>query len=132
MAGTADDIDVIVSRDGDVIYELVFPIEIQHPVALNITYTNERGEVDSTIPDIRFSNTKTISYRDTASELPFAVFYVSIALIGVNGSERIAGPSTASQQKIGKWQRSIIIIIVTRTGVPYPCCILLLYRHNKT
>ena len=131
MAGTADDIDVIVSRDGDVIYELVFPIEIQHPVALNITYTNERGEVDSTIPDIRYSNTKTISYRDTASELPFAVFYVSIALIGVNGSERIAGPSTASQQIIGKWQRSIIII-VTRTGVPYPCCILLLYRHNKT
>ena len=102
MAGTADNIDVIVSRDGDVIYELVFPIEIQHPVALYITYTSERGEIDSTIPDIRYNNTKIISYKDTAGELPFAVYYVSIALIGVNGSERITGPPTANEQIIGK------------------------------
>lgn len=102
IAGTADDIDVIVSRDGDVIYELVFPVEIQYPVTLNITYTSDKGEIDSTIPDIRYSNTRTISYKDTASELPFAVYYVSIALIGVNGSERITGPPTTNGQIIGK------------------------------
>ena len=100
--GTADDIDVIVSRDNDIIYELEFPTEIQHPVTLNITYTSEEGATDCRVPNIRYNNTRTISYKEIVSEVPFPVYFVSIALVGVNGSQRITGPSTASGEKIGK------------------------------
>lgn len=102
IIGTADSIDVIVSRDKDIIYELKFPIEIQHPVNLNITYTSEGGKTDFTIPDVKYISTRTISYKEDVNELPFAAYYVSISLVAVNGSQRITGPATESREKIGK------------------------------
>ena len=69
---------------------------------LNITYTSEGGETKFTIPDIKYISTKTISYKEIAKEPPFAAYYVSIALVAVNGSQRITGPATESREKIGK------------------------------
>ena len=107
-AGTANDIDVIVSRDNkDIIYEMDFSVELQNPVALNITYTNEDGETDSRIPDIAYNNTRRITYREIPGQLPFDVYYVSIALLGVNGSQLITGPPTTSPEKIGRYMQGM-------------------------
>lgn len=100
----ADSIDVIVSRDiivKDIIYELSFSVEFQHPVSLNITYANENGDKDYKIPNIGYNDTRVITYREILGQLPFDVYYVSIALISVNGSQRVTGPFTTSAEKIG-------------------------------
>jgi hypothetical protein len=91
---------VIISQEKDVIYELVFPVELLDPVTLNITYTNEVGETQSRIPQVRYSDTGTITYREV-NRPPYEVYHVSIALIGVDGNRRIMGPPTIREERIG-------------------------------
>ena len=105
--GTADDFNVFVTRSNAVIYELIFAAELQHPVTLNVTYTSENGESEYKIPDVRYNNTNTITYREITSELPYRVYHVSIALVAVNGSQRISGPSTSHDSIIGTYAISI-------------------------
>ena len=93
---------MIVSQENDVIYELVFPVELLNPVTLNITYTNEGGESQSRIPDVGYNNTGTITYREV-NRPPYEVYHVSIALIGVDGSRRIMGPSTIREERVGTY-----------------------------
>ena len=94
---------MIISRENDVIYELLFSVELQNPVTLNITYTNERGQSESRIPDVGYNNTRTIAYREIVGQLPYEVYHVSIALIGVNGSQRIMGPPTVRDEIVGMY-----------------------------
>ena len=94
---------MIISRENDVIYELLFSVELQNPVTLNITYTNEGGESQSRIPDVGYNNTRTIAYREIVSQLPYEVYHVQIALIGVNGGRRIMGPPTIQEEIIGMY-----------------------------
>ena len=100
---------MIISRENDVIYELVFPVELLNPVTLNITYTSEGGDPQSRIPDVRYDNTRTITYREIVSQLPYEVYHVSIALIGVDGSQRIVGPPTIRGEIVGMYNNYYVV-----------------------
>ena len=90
--GTPNTFDTIVSRQGDIIYDLQFPIELQHSVKLNITYRTEDGRTSSRIPDDSYDNTRRIIYSEIRR--PSEVYYVRIALISMDGT--ISGPLTES------------------------------------
>ena len=103
VTGTADEINVIETRANDVIYELTYPAELLHPVTLNITYMSpNRGQTKSRISEVTYNNTKTITYKEVRSELPFSVYYVSFALVALNGSERIVGPESPANTLISE------------------------------
>lgn len=98
---------MIVSRENDVIYELVFPVELLNPVTLNITYTDGGGKTQSRIPQVGYNNTGTITYREV-DQPPYEVYHVSIALVGVDGSRRIMGPPTIREEVIGMYNIHVI------------------------
>ena len=90
------------SKRGDVIYDLLLPVELQHSVKLNITYRNEDGSMSSRIPEDSYDNTRRIVYSEIPGQVPYDMYYVSIALISMDTSQRtITGPSIESQEKIG-------------------------------
>ena len=105
--GTADSITAFVTRRDVVIYELIFPVVLQHPVILNITYTSETGDSQFRLTGIRYNSSNIITYKETnENPPPYPVYYVSISLVAVKGKERIFGPATESPEKIGMYHKS--------------------------
>lgn len=107
--GIADNIDVFVTDKGVVIYELIFPVILQHPVMLRITYTSEAGASQSKLIPMEYNNTDTITYKETnGSPPPYPVYYVNISLVAENGNERLYGPPKMRSEKIGMYNYNII------------------------
>ena len=108
-AGAPSKIAHITTIDGDIIYEVSLPVQLNRPTKLNFTYIDSRNEVflPKDIPfmtDQEYSETDLIVYHENRQRLPITKYRVQVALYIDMDGQRMQGPSFASTQTISKFR----------------------------
>lgn len=94
-AGTFKDIEVRITVDRDVIFDIDLPTRLEDPVRLYLEYINiENRKMDQKTTSAMYTNLSTIRHIEFDSDVNFERFEVGVAL--VSGRER--GPITRAGQ----------------------------------
>ena len=98
-AGTFTDIEVRITVDRDVIFDIDLPTRLEDPVRLYLEYTNtENREIDRKTTSAMYTNLSTIRHIEFDSDVNFERFEVGVALM----SHTVRGPVTLAVGQYGK------------------------------
>lgn len=122
-AGTFKDIEVRITVERDVLFDIDLPTPLEDPVRLYLEYTNvvtQRKDRQTT--SAMYTNVSTIRHIEFDSDVNFEQFEVSVALESNTG---VREPITSAQGQYGKhihvhvyyWELIIIIIYNVHDGI---------------
>ena len=96
---------MLVSIEGEFIYDVALPVLLQHPVKFNISYVDQNRQSASPgrLTTAEYNDTNSILYQEVdAGQLPYEKYFVRISIVAEFKNGRIEGPPLTSSELIGK------------------------------